>query len=66
MRRLIPSMGKARQVLKAAPKQQRRLPRIKLFFAAIFTIATTITTGYGVMERDQLTRDLVRMMVRWV
>ena len=62
MRRLIPSIGKARQKMpEAAPKQQRRLPRIKLFFAAIFTIATTITAGYGVMERDQLTRDLVRM-----
>ena len=62
MRRLIPSIGKARQKMpEAAPKQQRRLPRIKLFFAAIFTIATTITAGYGVMERDQLTHDLVRM-----
>ena len=42
------TMGKARQVLKAAPKQQRRLPRSKVF-RRHFTIATTITTGYGVM-----------------
>ena len=61
MRRLISSIGKAQQVSEAAPKRQLRLPRIKLFFAAIFAIAVIITASYGVMERDQLTRDLVRI-----
>ena len=59
MRRLIPSICKAQEVPDSTTKQQRRLPRIKLFFVAIFMIATTITGGYGVIERDQLTRDLV-------
>ena len=61
MRRLIPSIGKARQAPETVPKQQLRLPRIKLFFFAILTIASTITAGYGVMERDQLTRDLIHL-----
>ena len=61
MRRLISSIGKAQQVSEAAPKRQLHLPRIKLFFAAIFAITVIITASYGVMERDQLTRDLVRI-----
>jgi hypothetical protein len=61
MRRLIPSIGKSRQASEATPKQQRRLPQVKLFLSAIVLIAATITTGYGVVERDQLTRDLVRL-----
>ena len=56
MRRLIQSIGKSQQVSDATPKQQRRLPRVKLFLSAIALIAATITTGYGVVERDQLTR----------
>ena len=61
MRRLTPLIGRARQMPGAAPKQQPQLPRIKLFFTAICTITAIITTGYGIMEHDQLTRDLVRM-----
>ena len=61
MRRITSSIGKAQQVLEAAPKRQRRLPRIKLFFAAIFVITVVITATNSLLERDQLTRDLVRI-----
>ena len=61
MRRLIQSIGKSQQASDATPKQQRHLPRVKLFLSAIALIAATITAGYGVVERDQLTRDLVRL-----
>ncbi len=61
MRRLIPSVYKTMQTPGSATEQQRRLPQIKLFVAAIFTIAASITAGYGVIEREQLLRDLVRL-----
>tara|TARA_B100000575_G_scaffold286055_1_gene282218 strand:- start:8 stop:826 length:819 start_codon:yes stop_codon:yes gene_type:complete len=61
MRRLIPSIGNIRQATKPTPKQRRVQPRIKLSFVAIFTIAITIIAIYGVMERKQLTSDLVRL-----